>query len=145
MSALYESMSFLPGETPDWDRLKSLFVMHKSIISVVDQVMSVAEFLAATKAVVEHPVYAKGYLEVELARRMEVFGNMAQVFSTYEARKLPENPIAIGINSVQLIKMQGRWWILSLASDVESSENKLPSRYLPSSLPTSEIQPPCKN
>ena len=45
------------------------------------------------------------FFESELARRVETFGSIAHVFSTYESRRAPgEKPFARGINSFQLVK-----------------------------------------
>jgi putative transposon-encoded protein len=43
------------------------------------------------------------FYESESARRVETFGNIAHVFSTYESRRAPgETPFARDVNSFQL-------------------------------------------
>ena len=75
----------------------------------------------------------EGFSETETARRLERYGNVAQVFSTFQARHLNEDaePFIRGINSLQLIFQSGRWWILSLAWDDEVTM-PVPSEYLQS-------------
>ena len=74
-----------------------------------------------------------GFYESELARRVEQFGNIAQVFSTYESRTEPEaEPFARGINSIQLMFDGTRWWVLSIAWDSERDGQPIPEQYLTS-------------
>ncbi len=65
---------------------------------------------------------ANDFYEVETARRIDVFGNMAQVWSVYEARRAPDDaePERRGINSIQLYRdAEGRWSIVSMIWDNE--------------------------
>jgi hypothetical protein len=62
------------------------------------------------------------FFEVEMARRIDVLGNMAQVWSLYEARNAPDDttPERRGINSIQLFKgADGAWKIMSMIWDNE--------------------------
>ncbi len=62
------------------------------------------------------------FYEVETARRIDVFGNMAHVWSVYEARTHPddETPERRGINSIQLYRdTDGLWSILHMIWDNE--------------------------
>jgi hypothetical protein len=59
------------------------------------------------------PFFAENdFYEVEIGRRIDVFGNIAQVWSNYEARRAPEDatPERRGINSIQLFKDSDRGW-----------------------------------
>ena len=65
---------------------------------------------------------ANDFYEVETARRLQVFGNMAHAWSVYEARTAPNDatPERRGINSIQLYRGQdGRWRIISMIWDNE--------------------------
>lgn len=62
------------------------------------------------------------FFEVETARRIDVLGNMAHVWSVYEARTAPddETPERRGINSIQLFRDEnGHWRIMSMIWDNE--------------------------
>jgi hypothetical protein len=63
---------------------------------------------------------------------------MAQVFSTYESRHAlaDAKPFARGINSIQLLKDGGRYWIVDVYWDAERPGFPLPARYLPRLQPT---------
>jgi hypothetical protein len=65
---------------------------------------------------------ANNFHEVEIARRIDMFGNIAHVWSAYEARSSPEDgePERRGINSIQLFRDAGRGWrIVSMIWDNE--------------------------
>ena len=62
------------------------------------------------------------FFEVEIARRIDVLGNVAHVWSLYEARHAPDDatPERRGINSIQLYRNgTGRWRIISMIWDNE--------------------------
>ncbi|PYS40548.1 MAG: hypothetical protein DMF71_13055, partial [Acidobacteria bacterium] len=73
-----------------------------------------------------------GFFEREVSRRVEKFGNIAHVFSTYESRhKLDDaKPFARGINSIQLMNDGSRWWIVTIFWQSEDEKNPLPAEYL---------------
>lgn len=55
---------------------------------------------------------ANPFYEIEIGRRVDVFGNIAHVWSAYEARTSPGDttPERCGINSIQLFKDPDRGW-----------------------------------
>ena len=55
----------------------------------------------------------QGFFEQEIARRSETFGDFAHVWSTYAGRRAlaDAEPFLRGINSIQLVRQDGRWWI----------------------------------
>ena len=59
------------------------------------------------------PIFAaQGFHEVEIGRRVDLFRNIAHVWSAYEARISPDDsdPERRGINSIQLFKDPDRGW-----------------------------------
>jgi hypothetical protein len=75
-----------------------------------------------------------GFFEKEVSRRVEKFGNIAHVFSTYEARRNADDqkPFMRGINSIQLMNDGLRWWIVTVFWQAEDEKNPLPAEYLKS-------------
>src|SRR5207237_10104872 len=73
-----------------------------------------------------------GFYEKEVARRVEQFGQIAHVWSTYESRHAPNDaaPFMRGINSIQLFKDGKRWWIVSIYWQHENAGRPMPSEYL---------------
>ncbi len=55
---------------------------------------------------------ANPFYEVETSRRIDLFGNMAHVWSGYEARRAPDDPSPErrGINSIQLFRHPELGW-----------------------------------
>jgi hypothetical protein len=82
------------------------------------KIMSLDDYAADTKAFFE----ANDFFEIEVARRVHEFGNIAHVWSIYEARRAPDDavPDRRGINSIQLYRnAAGSWQIISMIWDNE--------------------------
>jgi len=65
---------------------------------------------------------ANDFYEIEVSRRIDVFGNIAHVWSVYEARTslTDAEPERRGINSIQLVRgPDGLWSILHMVWDNE--------------------------
>lgn len=70
------------------------------------------------------------FFEVEIARRIDLFGNIAHVWSAYEARSARDDavPERRGINSIQLFRDPGRGWrIMAMIWDNEREGVSLPA------------------
>lgn len=136
VAALYDVISGPAGKKRDWDRFQSLFIPGARLIPTgkrqsgeIGARVSTAEgYTAANSKFLEE----NGFFEKEIARRTESFGNIAHVFSTYEARHKSEDPkpFARGINSIQLMNDGKRWWIVTVFWQGEGPDNPLPEKYL---------------
>jgi hypothetical protein len=75
---------------------------------------------------------ANGFFEHGIANRVEEFGNLVSVWSTYESRHAQDDPkpFARGVNSLQIVHAQGRYWIASILWDDERPGVTLPDKYL---------------
>lgn len=135
MAALYDVISGPAGKPRDWNRLRSLFVPDARMIptratkegAVRMRWMTVNDYVATSGPVIER----EGFHERELARRTDRFGNMAQVFSTYDGRTDKGDYHERGINSLQLLFDGKRWWVVSLMWVGETPDTPLPAAYLP--------------
>jgi hypothetical protein len=68
------------------------------------------------------PYFAENdFFEIETARKVNVFGNIAHAWSIYEARRAPDSAELDrrGINSIQLYKDAQGWRIMSMIWDNE--------------------------
>jgi hypothetical protein len=140
VAALYDTISGPPGRR-DWDRLRSLFHPGARLIvcfvSPTDKenhmtssrVLTVDDFIRT----VEPNVKERGFFEHEIARRVERFGAVAHVFSTYESRRAESDPkpYVRGINSIQLFFDGKRWWTVTIFWDSERPDQPIPVEYLP--------------
>jgi len=141
IAALYASVSHKPEDPPDFDRLREL-LLHGGIfvpprrqgqdLAVVD-VDGFADRYRKAIAARKEAGQPTGFSEREISRRADCFGNVCQVFSTYESRTAPADPRPFqrGINSIQLVRDGARWWIASVAWDVEREGLPIPTSYLP--------------
>jgi hypothetical protein len=137
VAALYDVISGPAGQRRNWDRLRALFYPGARLLRTVVSpegkaemaAMDVEGFIAMASPYFE----AKGFFEREVARRVDQFGHIAQVFSTYEAVADPDGrePLGRGINSIQLWSDGQRWWVMSLLWDDERPGNPIPPHLLP--------------
>ena len=131
--AMYDAIS---GEGPDrdWGRIRSLYLEGARLIptglrangEVGLRLLDVEQWIEGAK-----PLFAQGpFFEVEVARKMDRFGQIVQAFSTYECRREPDGPAYMtGINSIQLLYKDGRWWVVTVFWDNASEGNPIPSEY----------------
>jgi hypothetical protein len=132
---LYDTISG-PRGTRDWDRLRGLFLpgarlipaVHRPDVATAARVLSVEEFIKASAPRIKE----EGFFEREICRRVERFGAVAHVFSTYESRhdRTDAKPFARGINSIQLFFDGKRWWVVTILWDAERPEQPIPEEYL---------------
>lgn len=72
-----------------------------------------------------------GFDEREISRKLEKFGSIYHVWSTYESRNSADGPvIERGINSIELFFDGKRFWILGWFFDGERKDNPIPAEYL---------------
>ncbi len=72
-----------------------------------------------------------GFYEREISRKVENFGAIYHVWSTYETKNVADGPvIERGINSIELYFDGTRFWILSWIFDNESNNQRIPEKYL---------------
>jgi hypothetical protein len=74
-----------------------------------------------------------GFFEEEINRHTDVFGSIAQVFTTYEARRKKDDakPFLRGINSIQLLNDGKRWWVLNVYWQAEEGGVRIPAEFSP--------------
>jgi hypothetical protein len=143
LASLYDVISGPAGKARDWDRFRSLFlpdgrlgVIRPDIPATRDDPKREGDavLLSPEMYVQRDDPYFKthGFFEHGIANRVEAFGNLVQVWSTYESRHAAndEQPFARGVNSLQIVHAQGRFWIASILWDEERSGVTLPEKYL---------------
>jgi hypothetical protein len=138
LKATYDTISGPIGKKRDWNRLRSLFLPGARMIpsgprkdgGFGARVSDVEGYINASGDYLEK----NGFFEMEIARHTDRFGNIVQVFSTYEARHKAEDPKPFmrGINSFQLFYDGKRWWIVSIYWQQESEQHPIPKEYLKS-------------
>lgn len=132
IDALYDVISGNAGEARDWDRMRSLFLPGARLIptrpteggGAAARVMSLEDWIAGASGYFQQT----GFHEREIGRRVERYGNIAHAFSAYESVHAPDEPaFARGVNSIQLMKDGGRWWVVTIFWDAEREGNPVPA------------------
>jgi len=137
LETLYAVISGEKGEARDWDLFRFLFHPDAKLIpSGKNREGKIgARFITPDDYVNSSGNYLveNGFYEIELQREVDTFGNITQVFSTYESyrSKNDKEPFMRGINSIQLLNDGNRWWVLNIYWMQESDENPIPEQYLP--------------
>ncbi|HEX6367908.1 MAG TPA: hypothetical protein VF006_03175 [Longimicrobium sp.] len=137
VTALYDVISGPAAQARDWNRMRSLY-RPDARLSLVQRgpagqerlhSLGVEDFIRLVG-----PGYqtGAGFWERELGHRIDRFGSVAHVFSAYETRRAAaDGPVAErGINSIQLVHYEGRWWVTNLVFDGETPANPIPPEYL---------------
>ncbi|MGE0145693.1 MAG: DUF2785 domain-containing protein [Planctomycetota bacterium] len=133
--ALYASISGAAGEARDWQRVRSLFHRHHRMLPIVRGrsglqavALSIDDYVRRSGPMLERD----GFYEQEVARQVLQFGDLAHVWSTYVGRRAPGDPQPFlrGINSIQLVREGGRWWVAQIAWEQESDAGPIPDEFL---------------
>lgn len=136
LAALYQVISGPAGQRRDWDRMRALFFPGARLIPAIYRPDSVPtlRFLSVEDYItlVGPRLESGGFFEREIARRVERYGGVVHVFSTYESRRVASDPapFARGINSIQLWYDGRRWWVVNIYWEGERPGNPIPPEYL---------------
>jgi hypothetical protein len=137
LAALYNSISGGKGQARDWNRMRSLFTPDAALIPTrIDRatgaadtvVLSLEDYIQRSTPTMT----ANGFYERTIHNEAQQFGNIVQVWSTYESRHDPADPqpFSRGINSIQLLKSGDRYYIVDVFWDSERPDNPIPAKYL---------------
>ena len=131
MTALYASISGPPGGQ---DFELSRRIQHPDVRLVRTRLDEAGKPVAYSFSGEDYEANARALLadipfyEVETDRRVVRFGNVAQVFSAYEARTAPDGGELIkrGMNCAHLFDDGTRWWMMHMIWDDEREGVEVP-------------------
>jgi hypothetical protein len=135
MKAYYDVVTVKKGEKPSYERDSLLHWPGVVVGSAgvgkdgkpVFHSMSLKRFHELSDPGLERD----GFYEKEISRKVEKFGAIYHVWSTYESRNEPGGPIIErGINSIELYFDGTRFWLLGWFFDGERKDNPIPGEYL---------------
>lgn len=136
ISSLYNVISGPASEKRNWDRMRTFFIAEAKMMatgkrpdgSMGKRVMTVEDYISVAGPSLEKD----GFFEKEVSRKMEQYGSVVHIFSTYESRRKADDvkPFMRGINSIQLWHDGKRWWIVSIFWQGETPDNPIPEKYL---------------
>ncbi|MHC4615214.1 MAG: hypothetical protein ACYTAU_16765 [Planctomycetota bacterium] len=155
VGALYESVTFEAGSTPDWDHVRSMFIDEAVIVLRTSRddttVFSVEGFVGDFVKFIERADAGRtGFTERIIRTKPMVFGDMAHVLVLYEA-SIPGSPrppslrrqlrlqdaavrdnaavrVMQGVDSFSLIKKHGRWWIAAITNEIPGPDRPIPAQ-----------------
>ena len=139
MTELYASVTRAPGEPFPWERLRAIMLPGAIIVPQIRMTDGETRFMNIDQFIEWidsgwRPIIGtdrdRGFFERQINLVVDEYGDVANAFSTYE--KGPYEPRGVqarGLNAVQLVKRDGRWWILSITWDEENAAGPLPPKY----------------
>jgi hypothetical protein len=134
IASLYDVISGEPDAPRDWNRFRNLFKPEARLIptrkddkgALGIKALAPEEYVQLFQSRVPF-----GFFEKELARKVESYGTVTHIFSTYETKDKKEGPVTNrGINSIQLFKDKDRYYIVTIFWCAESMGFPLPANYL---------------
>jgi hypothetical protein len=126
---VYEVISGPPGQKRDFDKMRSMFAPGATLKAIGPKGLrggSLEDYISRNSAVLEK----EGFTERELGRRIEVWGGLATAWSAYDGRTANGSFHERGINSFQLVKVDGKWLVASILWQEETPDNPLPANLL---------------
>ena len=133
IKAFYETISGPKGAPRQWSRDRPLYTMGVRFIEIAkpkDVRVDIMEYMDYVNG--SNEFFLKdGFTEREIHRVTHRFGNIAQVFSTYEWQTDGKKASGRGINSIELYFDGARWWISAASWEGERKDNPIPKEFLP--------------
>ena len=124
--SVYDVISGPPGQARDFDRMRSLFAPGATMRAIGPKGVrggTLEEYISRNREVLEK----EGFVEQELGRRVELWGNLASAWSSYDGRTANGTFHERGINNIQLVKSGGKWLVASILWQEETPEFPLPA------------------
>ena len=117
IAEMYEMVSFEPGTRPDWSRQPEIFAPGARLVRVNDEGVfefGIDSFRLNFESMIDSGVLPS-FWEGEIWRETRLFGDVAHVLSAYETRRTRDGEfLNRGVNSIQLFRRDGRWWISAM-------------------------------
>lgn len=128
VDASYDLISFEPGAEPAWDAFRDLFLPQAILALRVfpdDEAIAVMDLDAYMERQIREGMKEEGYTETLLRRTELVFRDTAEVRVVF-AMQFGDSQPDTAVDFYQLVRLDGRWFIASIASDVLRPGEPLP-------------------
>ena len=126
---VYAVISGPPGQKRNFDHMRSLFAPGATLKAIGPKGLrggSLEDYITRNSAILEK----EGFTERELGRRVEIWGGLATAWSAYDGRTANGSFHERGINSFQLVKVDGKWLVASILWQEEGKQFPLPKDML---------------
>lgn len=130
---LYRHVTVDVGQETDWEQVRTLFLPQAVIVLRVSKDASNAfdvqgwidDFVAWNE---KARVKERGFSERIVVMKPRVFRDIANIFVLYEAALADsDKPPTRGVDSIELVKKDGRWWIAAITNDLVNAEHPVPT------------------
>lgn len=131
--ALYDVISGEGGAPRNWERFRFLFAKDARLMPTYKNADSLFSYrlLTVEEYITRFSSRTEGFYEWEIGRKTESYAAICHVFSTYATKYTKDGPITMrGINSIQLLKDQNRYYILHIFWSGENLGFPIPASYL---------------
>jgi hypothetical protein len=127
---VYGLVTFGAGTTPNWDEVRSMFIPEAIIVARDSdgmKVMSVEGFIDDWLMFIERAsVEETGFSEKIIRMKSMVFGDIAQVLVLFESSIPGRDRAHPGVDSFELVRNDGRWWIVSITNERPGPDRPIP-------------------
>jgi hypothetical protein len=138
VEALYRGASFEPGGEPNWALLRSLMLPGAVVAQPVrgsDEVepLTVDQLIGRFEHALDGSTLREtGFHEAIVRLETAVFGRIAHCHVVYEPRTGDSSaaPLGRGVDSITLVRTGGRWWIASIATELEQPGRPIPESFV---------------
>jgi hypothetical protein len=135
VKAYYDVISGPAGQPRQWSRDRSLYIPDLRFVATgfarerpYTRLMDHQTFVDGSDSAMVHD----GFFEREIHRVSRAYGNIVQVFSTYEEHRTVAGPVqGRGVNALQLFWDGTRWWVASAIWFEEDPAHPIPKDLLP--------------
>ena len=138
IEGLYASISGPAGQPRDWEAFDAILTDDARMAAFAEGPEGKAQWVVLTpedyKTRSGPFLVERGFTEKETHRVMEVYGSVAHAWSTYKGTF--DDPEAEGgkatlegINSIQLVKLDGRWRVMNIHWESTQTAGPIPADY----------------
>jgi hypothetical protein len=139
VEALYRSVSFEAGGAPDWQQLRLLMLPGAVLVQPVRGgeeigLLTIDQFIDRfTRELEGSPLRESGFREAIVRTETTRFGRTAHSHVVFESKAGGSSaaPLGRGVDSIQLVLTGGRWWIASIATELERPGQPIPEAFAP--------------
>lgn len=129
---LYKGVSSEPGSTPDWDKIREIFIKEAVIVLRTSRedttVFTLEGFITDFVTFIERAnVKERGFTERIVNMHEIVFGDTAHVLVLYEASLGDSTrPPQRGVDGISLIRKNDKWRIISITNERPTPDRPIP-------------------
>ena len=135
IKTLYSIISGEKDQDRNWDLFKYLFQDDAEITLIIKNTenQQVKHYLTVDEYINSYGKWlvSNGFFAKEVDRIISTFQHLNHVSSTYEYNNFDDNGSFTGVNSINLLKENNRWYISNLKWNQEFNDLKIIKEYLP--------------